>query len=209
MKFNYSIFLSLESRDGWTPLLKKFFWSLLYSVGPREKIFFLTKFFNQSEFEKKSNWIIALFCHWNRERGEQWWWENCTEFFLLLFMEEKWIIFAVKFFDQLKSEKNCKFISPVISYGVERGVKIDEEKIGLCLFFDARNPVRNGWKIFRPIKICEYITVNYFAFLSWPSREMWTLMMKKFNWVSSMFVLEEKVNYFDTNFSTNQNSRKN
>ena len=76
IKFNSSIFFSLESRDERTLMLKKFYWFLLYSPNPRDKIFFSLKFFNQSDFVKKSNWILLLFLHWNRETSEHWYGEN-------------------------------------------------------------------------------------------------------------------------------------
>ena len=72
MKFIYLIFFSFKSRDQWTLMLKKFYWPLLYCRNSREKIFFFTKFFDQSEFEKKSNSIIRFFTHWNRETNEHW-----------------------------------------------------------------------------------------------------------------------------------------
>ena len=72
IEFHYSIFFSLESRDQWTLMLKKYLWPLLYCRNSREKIFFFTKFFDQSEFEKKSNSIIRFFTHWNRETNEHW-----------------------------------------------------------------------------------------------------------------------------------------
>ena len=65
-------FLSLESRDEWTVMLKKFHWPLLYLPNRWEKNFFLWKFFNQCDFEKKSNSILRFFSHWNRGISEQW-----------------------------------------------------------------------------------------------------------------------------------------
>ena len=62
-----------NSRDQWTLMLKKFYWPLLYCRNQREKnFFFFTKFFDQSELEKKSNSIIRFFTHWNRETNEHW-----------------------------------------------------------------------------------------------------------------------------------------
>ena len=44
IKFNQSIFCSLESTDEWPVMHKKFYWPLLYSRDRWEKIFFLTNF---------------------------------------------------------------------------------------------------------------------------------------------------------------------
>ena len=124
IEFNYSTFLSFESRDQWLVLLTKFYWPFLYWRNWREKIFFyrnfstnqnsrknriplfdflligierpmttdgkkilltfvvlsksarknffLLKFFDQSELQKKSNFIIRFFTHWNRETDDHW-----------------------------------------------------------------------------------------------------------------------------------------
>ena len=179
IKFNYSIFFSLESRDQWTLMLKKFYWPLLYCRNPREifffyqnfstnqnlrnikfnysifcligierpmntdakkilltfvvlsksarKIFFLSKFFDQSEFEKKSNSIIRLFCHSNRETNEHWCLKNSIDLCCIVEIREK------KFF----------FI-----------------------------------KIFRPIRISEKIKLNSSTFSRLESRDQWTLMRR-------------------------------
>ena len=79
IKFNYSIFFWLESRDQWTVILKKFHWPSMYSPNPAKKFFFLSKCFDQWDFEKKSNSIIRLFSHWNREMSEQWCWKNSID----------------------------------------------------------------------------------------------------------------------------------
>ena len=51
IEFHYSIFYSLESRDQWPLMLKKFYWRLLYCRNPREKIFFF-----HENFWANQNW---------------------------------------------------------------------------------------------------------------------------------------------------------
>ena len=57
------------------------------------KIFFFSKFFDQSDFEKKSNSILPLFLHWNRETSEHWCWKNSIELPSILQIGEKKISF--------------------------------------------------------------------------------------------------------------------
>ena len=60
IKFNYSIFSSLESRDQWTVMLKKFYWPLLNSPNPREKFFFI-KFFQPIRIREKIKFNSSIF----------------------------------------------------------------------------------------------------------------------------------------------------
>ena len=53
MKFNYSTFTPLESTDDWTLMLKKFYWPLLYSRNPWEKILF-NKIFWTNQISRKN-----------------------------------------------------------------------------------------------------------------------------------------------------------
>ena len=55
------LFLSFESRDRWTLMLKKFYWPLLYYRNSRERIFFLLKFSDQSEIEKNQIQLFDFF----------------------------------------------------------------------------------------------------------------------------------------------------
>ena len=211
IKFNYSSFFSLESRDQWTVMLKKFYWTLLYSPNAPEKIFFseifstnqnsrknqiqlfeffligierwvntdaekipltfvvfsrsapkiffLSKFFDQWDFEKKSNSTIRFFCHWNRETSEHWRWKNSIDLRCILQIREKKIFFL---------------------------------------------------KFFQPIRIREKIKFNSKIFFSLESRDEWTLMLKKFHWPSLYSWNRcEKIFFFYQNFWTNEISRKN
>ena len=60
IKFDSSIFSSLESRDQWTVMLKKFYWPLLNSPNPREKFFFL-KFFQPIRIREKIKFNSSIF----------------------------------------------------------------------------------------------------------------------------------------------------
>ena len=111
IKFNYSIFLSFESRDERTVMLKKFYWTLLYSPNPREK-FFLSKFFNQWDFEKKSNSILRFFCHWNRETSEHWCWKNYIDLRCIHQICEKKFFF-LKIFQPMRFREKIKFNSSI------------------------------------------------------------------------------------------------
>ena len=59
IEFHYSIFYSLESRDQWPLMLKKFYWRLLYCRNQREKNFFFHKNFWTNQNWRKNG--IQLF----------------------------------------------------------------------------------------------------------------------------------------------------
>ena len=131
IKFNYSIFFSLESRDQWTVMLKKFYWPLLYSANPREKISFLSKFFYQWDFEKKSNTIIRFFCHYNREMSEQWCRKNSIDLRDILQNRAENFFFHQNFSTNQISRKNEIHLFDYFLIGIERWVNNDAEKIPL------------------------------------------------------------------------------
>ena len=104
IEFHYSIFYSLESRDQWPLILKKFYWRLLYCRNPREKIFFLLKFFDQSEFAKNQiEWFDFFLIGIERSMNT-----DGKKIVLTLVVWSKSAgknFFLTKFFDQSEFEK--------------------------------------------------------------------------------------------------------
>ena len=214
VKFNYSIFFSLESRDEWTVMLKKFHWPLLYCSNRWEKIFFyenfstnqvsrkkrtqlfdyffigierwvntdaekilltfvvlsksvrknffLWKFFTQSDFENRSNSIIRLFCHWNREMSEHWCWKNCVDLCCILQIDEKKFLFEYKFFKQSEFERKSNWILPLFYHWNRRMSehRCLENSVDLCFFIHI-----DFWRnIFRWMKIIQIWIIRFFEF---------------------------------------------
>ena len=112
IKFNFSIFFTLESRDQWIVMLKRFYWPMLFSPNPREKFFFLSKFFDQSDFEKKSNSILRFFSHWNREMSEHWCWKISINLRCNLQIRQK-NFFFLKFSQPIRIREKIKFNSTI------------------------------------------------------------------------------------------------
>ena len=110
-------------------MLKKFHWALLYSPNPREKIFFSSKLFNQSDFEKKWNSFIRLFSHWNREMSEQRCWKNSIKLCCILQIRVKNFFFCQNFSTNQNSRKNQNEFFDFFVIGIERWVNSDAEKI--------------------------------------------------------------------------------
>ena len=129
IKFNYSIISSLESRDESTVMLKKFHWPLLYSVNRGENFFFSSKFFSQSDFEKKWNSVIRLFCYWNREMSEHWCWKNSICLCCILQIREKKFFLYENFSTNQISRKNQIQLFDYFVIGIERWVNTVAEKI--------------------------------------------------------------------------------
>ena len=70
IEFHYSIFYSLESRDQWTLILKKFYWPLLYCRNSGEKIFFFPQNFSTNQNTRKMKFIYLIFCSFDSR--DQW-----------------------------------------------------------------------------------------------------------------------------------------
>ena len=77
----------------------------ILQIGEK-KFFFLSKFFNQSDFEKKSSLFISLFLHWNLETREHWCWKYSIEFSCTLEIGKKKIFFLENFSTNQISRKN-------------------------------------------------------------------------------------------------------
>ena len=184
IKFNFSIILWLESSDESTVMLKKFYWSLLYSPNRGEKIFFLSKFFNQWDFEKKSNWINRLFCDWNRAKSRQWCWKNSIDLCCILQIGEKIFFFLQNFSANRISKKNGSQLFDYFVIGIERWVNTDAEKIvfAFVVFSKSGRKYFFFFKIFQPIRFREKLELSYSIILWLESRDEWTLMLKKFHW---------------------------
>ena len=70
--------------------------------------FFCIKFFDQSEFEKKSNSIIGVLAHWHRRTSQHW----CSQYrfrfrFILQICDER--IFSIKIFRPIRIREKIKF----------------------------------------------------------------------------------------------------
>ena len=191
-------------------MLKKFHWPSLYSRNPREKIFFSSKFFNQSDFEKKLNSILRFFSHWNREISEQWCWKNSIDLCWILQIRGKNFFFW-NFFNQSEFEKksNCIF-----RFFCHWNREMSEQwcwknSTKLCCILQIREKNFFFLKFFQTIGIRVKITFNNSIFFSLESRDQWTVMLKKFHWPSLYSWNPREKIFFSENFSTNQNSRKN
>ena len=118
---------------------------MLYSRNPGEEIFFSSKFFDQSEFEKKSNSILPLFHHWNRRTREHWCLGNSIEFCFCLWNSFccsgkifRWMeilqVWIIPFFWFLKSRDKwirILIISYWVLFNVRQSIFLIREK-----FFD-------------------------------------------------------------------------
>ena len=113
IKFNYSIFLSLESTDEWTLMLKKFYWPLLYSRNRWENIFLL-KIFRPIRIREKIKFNYFTFSplesrdQWTPMLKKSYW---LLFFYLMSVIGEKKIIFSSKFFDRSDCEKKSNSIN--------------------------------------------------------------------------------------------------
>ena len=264
MKFNSSIFLSLESRDQWTVMLRKFYWPLLLSPNPREKfffyqnfstnqilrkneiqffdffligierwantdaekvllifvvfsksagkIFFLSKFFDQSDFEKKSNSILHFFSHWNREIGEQWCWKNSIDLRCILQIRQNKFFFSHNFWtNQILRQNEIQFFEFFV-IGIERSVNSDAEKILLTFVVFSKSARKNFFflKYFQPIRISRKNQTQFLDFFLVGIE--WLLNSDAEKILLTFVVFSKsagKIFFFYQNFSTNQIWRKN
>ena len=165
-------------------MLKKFHWPLLYSPNRGENIFFSSKFFSQSDFEKKWNSVIRLFCHWNREMSEQWCRKNSICLCCIFQIGEKNFFFYENFSTNEILRKNQIQFFDYFVIGIERWVDSDAEKILLIFVVFSESGRKNFFfmKIFQPIRFREKIQFNYLIILSFESRDELTVMRKKFYW---------------------------
>ena len=128
IKFNSSIFLSLESRDQWTVMLKKFHWPSLYSQNPREKIFF-SENFSTNEILRKNEIRFFDFFLIGIERSVN----SDAEKILLTFVEFSKsagkIFFSEIFSTNQNSGKNQIQFFDFFVIEIERSVNSDAEKI--------------------------------------------------------------------------------
>ena len=184
MELSYSIILSLESSEESTVMLKKFYWSLLYSPNRGEKVFFLWKFFNQWDFEKKSNSIFRLFCDWNPAMSRQWCWKNSIDLCCILQIGEKKFFFYQNFSTNEISRKNQIELIDYFVIGIERRVDSDAEKILLIfvVFSKSGRKIFFSMKIFQPMRFWEKIKFNFSIILWLESSDESTVMLKKFYW---------------------------
>ena len=183
IKCNYSAFSPLEWRDQWILMLKKFYFPFVVLWKSTWKIFFLSKFLNQSDFEKKWNSIIPLFLHSNRQTREHWCWKNSIDRSCIVQIREK-KIFYQNFSTNQNSRKNQIQYFDFFLIGIERPMKTDAKKILLTFVVLSKSATKNFFSIiiFRRIRIREKIKFNYSFFFSLESRDQWTLMLKKFYW---------------------------
>ena len=143
IQFNYSTFSQLESRDQWTLMLKKSYW-LLFDVRNRwEKNFFSSKFFDQSNFEKKWNSVIRLFYNWNRRTSEQWCWKNSIDLCCIHEIREKKIFFLKNFSTNQNSRKNEIQFFHFFTIEIEGRVNTDAEKILLTFVVFSKSVRKN------------------------------------------------------------------
>ena len=224
IEFHYSIFYSLESRDQWTLILKKFYWPLLYCRNSGEKIFFFPQNFSTNQNSRKMKFIFLFdFFLVRIERPMN----TDTKKILLTFVvlskfgRKNFFPQNSKFFDQSEFEKNEIHLFDFLLVRIERPMNTDAKKstYDLCCIVEIRE--KNEKKFFffwtltkkkffdQSIRIGEKIEFHYSIFYSLESRDQWTLILKKFYW-PLLYCRNsgEKIFFFPQNFSTNQNSRK-
>ena len=180
IKCNYSAFSALESRDQWTLMLKKFYWPFLYCRNPREKIYFLLKFFDQSEFEKNEFQLFQFFTI-RIDRPVNTDAEKILLTFLVFSKSARKNFFLLKFFDQSEFEKNEFQLFQFFPIRIDSPVNTDAEKILLTYVVFSNSAGKNFLfiKIFRPIRIGEKMKFNYSIFFSSESKDEWTPMLNK------------------------------
>ena len=105
----FDFFLIGIERPANTDTEKILLTSVVFSNSAR-KNFFSSKFFDQWEFEKKSNWILPLFLHWNRETTEHWCWKYSIDLCCILQIGEK-NFFFIKIFRPIRIREKIKFNS--------------------------------------------------------------------------------------------------
>ena len=178
-KFNSSTFSPLESTNEWTVMLKKSYWALLYSRNPWEKIFFHEKFFDQSEFEKKSISIIGPIAHSNRERSRYWRCKNSIVLCCIFQIGRRKIFFNLNFSTNQNSRKNQIELWDLLLIRIDGGANTDPVNVVFTFVLSSKSRTKRFFciKIFRPIRIREKIKLNYGTCCSLGSTEEPTLIL--------------------------------
>ena len=182
IKFNYSPFSSLETRDKWTVILRK----ICFMQVIREKLIsFGRKYFDQLEIEKIWKPIERPYVHCNRERSRYWCWENSIDFCCIFQTRDKSIFSVKNFSTNNNSKKYESRFRDLLLIGIERGVDTDAEKIRFTFVVYSKRVTNRFFllKIFPPIRIRENLKVDFATFYSLESREEWIQMLRKFYWV--------------------------
>ena len=182
IEFHYSIFYSLESRDQWTLILKKFYWPLLNCRNSREKIFFFKQNFSTNQNSRKMKFIYLIFFSF-RSR-DQWTLMLKKFYWPLLYCRnsrEK-IFFFKQNFSTNQNSRKMKFIYLIFFSFRSR----DQWTLMLKKFYwpllycrNSREKIFFFTKIFGPIRIREKINFNFFTFSPLESTDQSTRMLKK------------------------------
>ena len=140
------------------------------------------KFFDQSEFEEKSNSILALLDLWIHRTSQHWSRQNPFSLFFQVTSRFFWRRIIENFSTNENWKKNEIQFVDFQPIGTDGGVITDLDKINFafCLKSQVDFFQWKFFKIFRPIRIREKIEFNYSIFLSLESTDKWTLMLKKF-----------------------------
>ena len=186
IEFHYSIFYSLESRDQWTLILKKFYWPLLYCRNSREKIFFFPQNFSTNQNSRKMKFIYFIFCSFDSR--DQWTLMLKKFYWPLLYCRNsarKKFFFLQNFSTNQNSRKNRNSIYSIF-YSFESR---DQWTLILKKFYwpllYCRNSVEKIFffpQNFSTNQNSRKNEFNYSIFFSFESRDQWTLMLKKFYW---------------------------
>ena len=176
-----------------------------------KKFFFISEFLNQWDFEKKSNWINRLFCHWNRGMSRQWCWKNSIDLCCILQIGEKIFFFLQNFSANRISKKNGTQLFDYFVIGIERWVNSDAEKIlfAFVVFSKSGRKIFFSMKIFQPIRFREKIELNFSIIFSLESSDESTVTLKKFYWPLLYSPNRGEKVFFYENFLNRQISRKN
>ena len=108
MKFNSSTFSPLESKDEWTLMLKKFYWPLLYSPNPWEKIFSYNNF-STNQISRKNQIQLFDFFLVGIERRVNTDAEKILLAFVVLSKSVRKKFFFIKIFRPIRFRENMKF----------------------------------------------------------------------------------------------------
>ena len=182
--FSSKFFSQSDFENNWNSVIRLFchwnremseHWCWKYSIClcwilqiGEKKIFLLSKFFIQSDFEKKPNSVIRLLSHWNREMSEHWCWKNSIELRCIHEIRAKKFFF-LKFFQTVRiREKNQIQLFDFFLIGIKRSVNSDAERILLTFVVFSKSARKNFFfiKIFLPMRFREKIKFNYSIFLS-------------------------------------------
>ena len=211
MQLNYSIFFTLESRNQWTLMLKKFYSPLLNCRNPREKFFFY-KNFSTNQNSRKMKFIFLIFFSFGSR--DQWTLILKKFYWPLLYCRnsgEKNFFFFSKFFDQSEFEKNEIHLFDFFLVRIERPMNTDTKKILLTFVVMSKFGRKNFFfssKFFdqsefekNEIHLYDFLLVRFQRPMNTDAKKILLTFV-----VLSKFA--RKNFFFPQNFSTNQNSRK-